>query len=278
MKKKNFVGMLVMACLLLIGAGVTTVSAEALGEGWTILGGVSASIALLIIGFVIIGADATKFVPASYKKIVFAIGVAFLFIGGIFFFVHTPTSTTADITGATDCPEISLTATIVTGTDASDNNNDCVYDNDTFDLTIPLTVSDSSDGNLTDKVVSLNFTIDPTSPGGYDAAKMWPVYYKCDDYDLKYNGEKVFSESSGKYDVKWTDPTGTFRYEHSQDIRLDEEGWAVIEFTFANNTAGNWVTELSQIGESLSWTMEFWNGCGWRQTIDVTAMVVSYTA
>lgn len=262
--------------MLVIGAGVSTVSAAAIGDSFKI-GEYSAGWIFIGIGIILgIAVVIPKLLAAEIKKKVAAITIALLVIGVVLVGV-TYDPGVAEVTADEQCPTVEIAGWCVLSTEASAYNDDITYDNDTYEFVIPLTVLDSSDGQIEDTIVKINFSLDPTSSGGQSADILWPVYYKSNQYDMKYNGEKVFSESSGQYDVEWSDSSGSTRYEGQQDIRIDSDGEADLTYTFNNNTAGNWVTELSQIGDTLSWTIEFWNGCGWSQTVDVTAIVISYT-
>ena len=99
------------------------------------------------------------------------------------------------------------------------------------------------------------------------------------DYDLEYGGEEVFNKSGNYFSVDWTTSTGTQSYTDTVDMQVSEDSWALITWTFNNNTAGNWVTELDAIGDSATWYVRFWNDCGtWSETVTITAIVVEFTA
>ena len=272
--KAKIMGILALV-LVFIGASAELVSAKTLGDGMSIMG-YNAGYVLIIVGIVAALIVAmTKIAPAKSKPMVYGIA-AVLIIGGLALaFVNVEETATGDTT-ASGCQDFDLSVSTLTSGDGWITGT--VWDEDTKTLTIPLTVSDSSDGNLTGHLSGVNCTIDPLAALGDTADTMATLHYRSTNYDLKYNGEKVFNEQGGYYNVEFTDAGGEDNYEGSQDIQLSSTGWVKYQIQFNNGTAGNWVTELSQIGDSLSWEVEFFTDCGIVETWDVVAIVVSYTA
>lgn len=281
-KTKKF---LIMATLmmLLFGAGVTElVCAKAIGEGYTI-GDYNAGwiliIIAIIIGFIVIIGKASKILTWKGSGALTIPLVLILIIGLAMVFVQVEEETGLGI--VSECPDFKITATAVTsGTYyiTTSNWDETEYTSgDIGTLTIPLTVSDSSDGNLTDHISALNFTLDPIA-GGRPATTMATIHMSS-DYNLKYSGEDVFDKTGNYYDVNWTSASGTERYTDTQDMQVSEESWALCTWEFNNGTAGNWVTKLSAVGDSITWHVTLWNDCGtWSATVTIIAIVVSYTA
>ena len=88
--------------------------------------------------------------------------------------------------------------------------------------------------------------------------------------------EDVFDKTGNYYDVEWMTASGTENYDSTIDMQITDTGWAMCTMDFNNNTAGNWVTEISAIGDSITWYINFWDDLGFREVITVTAMVVEY--
>lgn len=277
MKRKNILILLFIWIALL--ASAITVSATTFGDQ-TAIGGFNSGYVILAFGLLIavVGAIAKVAGVLGSKgvKIFIIVVLTFVVIGVPIAFVPI-TPTTTDITG--DCPAFTVTGKAVTsGTDYITTVN---WDEDEDLFTIPITVADSSDGNLSGHKTAINFTLDPTSTSDYLSTTMATIYMKC-DYKVQYGGEDIFSKTGNYYDVNWTTPSGTESYDTLEDMQISDESWALLSFEFNNGTAGNWVTELGAVGQSITWYITFWTPCGSqidsRPTITVTATVVSYTA
>jgi hypothetical protein len=272
---KNIKKSIILATIMLLfGAGtIQLVCAKALGEGWTLgeypLGWILIIVAI-IGGFIVLLAKASKVLKWKGAGALTVPVVIILLLGVAMVFVEVE-----PVTAVSKCPEFEITASAVTtGTYYISTVN---WDEDENLFTIPLTVSDSSDGNLTDHITALNFTIDPIA-GGRTADTMATIHMDS-DYTIQYGGEDIFDKTGDYYDVNWTSPTGTESYKDTQDMQVSETSWALCTWEFNNGTAGNWVTELSAIGNSITWHVNFWNDDNtWTETIMITATVVSYTA
>lgn len=259
--------------LLALVASITA-SAGAIGDDYSI-GGFGAGwvlVGIAIIGFVLIYFKVFK---KELGRKILAPFVAILLIGLALQFVTIEEPATAEI-APSDCPEFDISGNaIISGTYYITT---AVFDNDTMTLTVPLTVQDSSDGNLTDHKTGVNLTVDPIAIAG-GASDISAVIHFDSDYLMKYGGEYVLDESGDEYEAVWTKPgMTTKRYAGTYDLTVAEEGWLQIDYTMNNATAGNWVSELSQIGDTVTWYITLSTTCGWRETITVNGIVISYTA
>jgi len=258
---------LMIGLMLIITAG--SAMAGAIGDTYTVMG-MNPGWILVIIGLLAIGLGYWDFI--AKKKAVTA-GIGIIVFGAIF--LVPVTATVAPPTTTTDCPgfEISATAT----TSGGDYITTTTWDETSQTLTVPLTVQDSSDGNLTGDQAGINITIDPIG-AGYTTENMATVTVST-DYLFKYGGEYVIDETGGDYSATIETADGTEYYTDTIDIQLTTTAWCYVSYTFVNATSGSWVSELSQIGDSVTWYITLANSCGSQtETITVNAIVVSYTA
>jgi len=202
------------------------------------------------------------------------LGIGIIVIGAIFVIpIEAPEDAPSTIVPTSDCCEFEVTGSAVTT--GSNYISDTTWDEDTLTLTVPLTVSDSSDGNLSAHKTGVNLTIEPLCDTG-DADK-YRIYSVESDYLMKYGGEYLLDEDSTGYSAIWTTEEGTEYYDDNIKIGDDTSDWAQIDYTFVNGTAGSWVTELDSIGDSKTWYVTIANDC-FTETITIQAIVVSYTA
>jgi len=251
----------------------SSASAEALGEGYSLMG-INLGWALVLLGvafFILVGLNVVK---KSTGKKWGTLFVAFLLVGLALVFVEVPAETqTADISDSNCCGIDYSASAIASG---GDYITTTTWDEDSSTLTIPLTVSDSSDGNLTGDQAGINITIDPIASGmTTDDICMFTV---SSDYTMQYGGEDVLDKSGSNYLAEITTSAGSEYYEDVVKLTADDTAWVNVSWTFVNGTSGSWVSELSQVGDSLTWYVNIENSCGESERITVTAMVVSYTA
>jgi hypothetical protein len=275
MKNKTIYMAILTLLMLVIGAGVTA-SAEALGEKYTI-SGIQIGWWIICVGAIIAIVALTDIID---KKKFTVLGLAILIIGAIFVI---PIETTTEVPPPTgyiideeeDCCPFDITGSaVITGANYIAS---AVWDEETLTFTVPITVSDASDGNLTDHKTGLNLTFDPLCVGA-TADDIENVHFST-DYLMKYGGEYMLDEDSTGYSAIWTTSEGTEYYDDVMKITADTSGWAQIDYTFVNATSGSWVTELDAIGDSKTWYITASNDCGdWSETITVTLIVVAYTA
>lgn len=267
MKRRNI--LLVLATMMTLVGTATTACAEALGDGMKVAGFNPGWILILIALFV----AGVSYVGLINKKLIsVAVGIALLgaiFVVPIETTEETPTATIVD----DDCCPFEVTGSAITT--GSNYISDTTWDEDALTLTIPLTVSDSSDGNLSGHKAGVNLTIEPLCDSG-DADK-YRIYTVDSEYLMKYGGEYLLDEDSTGYNAIWTTTEGTEYYDDNIKIGDDTSDWAQIDYTFVNGTSGSWVSELSSIGDSKTWDVTISNDC-YTETITVQAMVVSYTA
>jgi len=268
----------IISILLLLAVTVgmcSTASASAIGDDYSVAGiGLGwFLVGIGIIGFVLIYVG---FFKKGLGKKLTAPLIALLLIGLALQFVTVDTTPSGGtITGDRACPDFEVTGTATTS--GTGYITTTVWDEDDMTLTIPLTVSDSSDGNLSAHKAGMNITFDPIG-SGFTADDISTVHFSS-DYLMKYGGEYVLDEDTSGYEAEWTTADGTKDYEDSIDITCDSTGWAKIDYIMNNGTADNWVDELSAVGDSVTWHINMWNDCNtWTETITVTAIVVSYTA
>jgi hypothetical protein len=273
MERKSILKIMLMTAIALAMSAIT-VSAEALGADYSVYG-VQVGWWLIAIGAVILILGKADIISKDIilgKAIV--IFIALIVIGALLVVPMDTPAQEADTTGKT-CPDFEITGSAInTGTDYI---GDTVWDEDTYTLTVPLTVQDSSDGNLTGHKAGLNLTFDPVG-SGYETTQIVTVTFSS-DYLMKYGGEYILDEDSTGHMAIWTTTEGTEYYDDQIDITAESSDWAQIDYTFVNATAGSWVTELDAIGDTKSWYINLANDCGtWSQTVTITAIVVSYTA
>lgn len=264
---------LVLAFVFSIVGMASSASAEALGEGYSLMG-INLGWALVMLGvafFILVGLNIIK---KSTGKKWGTLFVAFLLVGLALVFVEVPAETeTADITDSNCCGIDYSASAIASGGDFITTTT---WDEDSETLTIPITVADSSDGNLTGDMAGINITLDPLSSGmTTDDICTFTI---SSDYTMKYGGEDVLDKSGSNYLAEVTDASGTEYLSNVVKMTADETAWVNVSWTFVNATSGSWVSELDQVGDSLSWYVDISNSCGETERITVTAIVVSYTA
>jgi hypothetical protein len=265
MKRKNiFISMLLAFLMLVIGAGVA--SARAIGDGYTLAGiqiGIVCIILAVVLGLVIIAG-------ILEKKYFGTISIALLLIGVLFI---VPISIPEEpITVVPDgCPFTLTASAVTTGTNYIGTST---WNSATNTLTVPLTVSNSTDGNLSAHKFGLNITVNPMCPGALST--QIEVFTFSSDYAMTYGGEKVLRQDSTGYMAIWTTDSDNEYYDTTLKVTADSTDWAQIDYTTINGTAGGWVTELSQVGDSLSWNIHVGNEYQ-TEVITVNAIVVAYT-
>jgi len=277
MKKRNIIAVL-LALLSMLVIGASVASAEVIGDNYSING--------IGLGWILIGISALLMVLAhpkvgilkKFSKPAYTVLIVALLIGFAMQFVTV--DDVADGTGAntvvSGCPDFDVSGIPITS--GTNYITTATFDNDTMTLTVPLTVADSSDGNLTDHKTGVNLSVDPIAIPGMLSTNMATISFET-DYLMKYGGEYILDETSGDYEATWTVGSNTHRYAGSVDMDISDNKYLQIDYTFENSTAGNWVTELSQIGDTATWYITLSDACGNNiETITVNAIVVSYTA
>jgi len=251
----------------------SSASAEALGEGYSLMG-INLGWALVLLGvafFILVGLNVVK---KSTGKKWGTLFVAFLLVGLALVFVEVPAETqTADISDSNCCGIDYSASAIASGGDFITSTT---WDEDSETLTIPITVADASDGNLTGDMAGINITIDPLASGM--TTENICEFTISSDYTMKYGGEDVLDKSGSNYLAEITTEDGTEYLSDVVKMTADETAWVNVSWTFVNATSGSWVSELDQVGDSLSWYITIENACGEQERITVTAIVVSYTA
>jgi len=266
MKKRHILP--ILAFVMMLVATATTVSAEALGESWTI-GGYNPG--WILVGIAVVLGLVGMLGYGNIKKFG-TIAVILLLIGGLFL-IPFETADTPPAQVASDCCPFEVTGSAVTS--GTSYISDTTWDEDTLTLTVPLTVSDSSDGNLSNHKTGLNLTVEPMCSSA-TADDIETICFDS-DYLMKYGGEYLLDEDSTGYSAIWTTTEGTEYYDDCVKVTADSSDWAQIDYTFVNATSGSWVSELDQIGDSKTWYITVSNDC-YTETITVQAIVVSYTA
>lgn len=256
---------------MLVGMTVTA-SAGAIGDDYMV-NGVNPGWFVILIA-VVIGLLAMLKI-LDQKKV--GTGAVVVLLVGIALLV--PISGPATVTppaSTKECCEFDISATALTSA-IEDYITTTTWDEDSQTLTIPLTVADSSDGNLTGDQAGINITIDPMCD--YAETTDVGVYTIETDYDMKYGGEYILDEDSTGYLAEITTTEGIEYYDDSIKITAENSDWVQVDYTFVNATSGSWVSELSGIGDSKTWYITISNSCGtYTETITVNAIVVSYTA
>lgn len=273
MKNKQKFGLwLLMLVALVVGAG-HSVSAEALGDGYSVMG-INLGWALIGLAVLIVVLGWVDVLNKKVMKAATPVVALLLIVGLALAFVQvedtTDTGTIDTVTGVTF--DIDPTDPCVGGGFIDD-----VTWNDAETIcTIPLEITGSGelDGNLT----ALNFTITPIAPSGSDSTNLATVYFES-DYLMKYSGEYVLEENSDTYFANWTHRSGTKDqttddYSGSETMLLTENGYANISYAFDSGTSDIFSAELDSIGDQVSWSIRFHNADNtWSQTFTVLAMV-----
>ena len=258
----------ILALLMLVVGAAATASADALGDGYE-MGGIQIGYWLIGIAIII---GILIFMNVLAKKKFTTPAIALIILGALLLIPFTaPTATIADTD--TDCCPFTLTASALTS--GTDYISTATWNSNTKTLTVPLTVADSSDGNLTGHITGLNITVNPTCSGSLST--QIEVFTFSSDYLMKYGGEYILDEDSTGYNAIWTTTSGTDYYDTTVKVTADDTGWANITYTFVNETSGSWVNELDQIGDTLTWYVLVSNGCQ-TERITIHAIVVDYTA
>jgi len=257
---------LIAILLLLVGAGMN-VSAEAIGDA-IMIGGINLGWILIGLAIVIVLAAFLKIVDT--KKFGSA-AMVILLLGIILAIPYETAQTTQQINVNTDdiCCQIDLTGSALNS--GAHYFSDATWDDDTYTLTVPITVSDSSDGNLSAYKCGVHLTIEPICDNA-DNTKIVPVSLET-DYLMKYGGEYVLDENSTNYDAKW----GAEYIDDVIQITAGSTESVDLEYWLVNGTSGSWVSELDQVGDTITWHATVATGCD-TATITVQLIVVSYTA
>lgn len=283
MKNRKYI-LAITALFMMLVTTTISVCAEALGDGWTV-GGYNPG--WILVGIAIVVALIGIIGYGDYKKFGTVAVVALLI--GVFLLIPYETTETpvATITDSDECCDFEITGSVVaSGTDyigdsSSPATSDPTWDDDTLVFTVPLYVADSSDGQLGAHNTGLNLTFDPVG-SGKTSDDICTIHFSS-DYSMKLGGEEILDEDSTGHQAIWTVPTSdgttTKYHDHSLDVTANDDTWAQIDYTFNNNSAGNWVTELDQIGDTVTWYITAQNDCGtWSETIAVQCIVTDYTA
>jgi len=267
MRKRNQIAVFMASMLMLVMTAISA-CAEALGDSMNIGG---YNLGWILVGVAVVLALVGVLGYGNVKKFgTFA--VVLLLLGGLLLIpFETATVPTGQVVD--DCCPFEVTGSAVTS--GSNYISDATWDEDTLTLTVPLTVNDSSDGNLTGHKTGLNLTVEPLCSGS--TADDIEIICFSSDYLMKFGGEYILDEDSTGYSAIWTTTEGTEYYDDCVKVTADTSDWAQIDYTFVNATSGSWVTELDQIGDSKTWYITVGNDCH-TETITVQAIVVSYTA
>lgn len=259
--------MLVIAVLAMF---VGTVSAETLGEQYTIMG-YNGGWGVLVLG-ILVGLVAAMFKMAKAIKGPLLAIAAVMIVGGLVMAtVSVPDAPVADTT-STDCCDFEITGSAIAS--GGDFITSTTWDQTTKTLTVPLTVADSSDGNLTGSAAGVNITLEALGMTTTTNC----VFTISSDYTMKYGGETVIDKTGNNYRAEITTASGTDYLTDKVQIAAGSDAWVNLSWFFVNGTSGGWVSELSQVGDSLTWYATIENSCGNKETISINAIVVSYTA
>lgn len=273
MKRKNISRILLLAlAVTLIGASATA-TADAIGDGYE-LGGYQ--VGYWVIGGAVVVGVLAFFEVLDRKKV--GTGAVVLLIIGAFLLVpistpeeETPTGTI--YTTPTPTATFDVTGTpVITGTEFITTS---VYDEDTRTMTVPLTVADASDGNLTGYKTGLNLSFDPITQNA-DTTDLFTIEVAT-QYLTRYGGEYVLDEDGTGYLANVTTEDGTSRYDGRVKLTGAAADYALIEYEFVNATSGSWVSELDAIGDTVTLQITATSG-SWSETYTVRLIVVSYTA
>jgi hypothetical protein len=281
---KKLIMLLTTMFVLLIGAGADVVCAKALGDDFSVMGYNLGWILLgigVFVGLLFIILKSAKLVTGKATKAFVLPVIIILLLGIALVGVQYEPAATGQVVG-TECPVFKITATpVITGNNyigGTSGNADPQWDKDNLVYTVPIKIDSAANGRLNESIIALNFTLDPLSTSDMTADTMATIHMKS-DYDTVYNDKDVFSKFNNYYCVNWTSDAGTVSYEDSQDMQVSNTGWALCTWQLNNNSATNWVNQLSAVGNCLSFYVTFWNDCYSRsETITVTLIVVGYTA
>jgi len=262
--------------LMLIGivASAVSVSAEKLGDGYSIMG-YNAGWVLVIVAIVIAILWFGKIVkiPKPAKKILTTIVALFFIIGLAMVGVEVETE-------APPLDTVSGMEFEITPADATAGGSDIdsvTWDADKEVYTIPLQLTGS--GELETNLTSLNFTIKPKPTAGQTTENLAVCHFKT-DYQMKYAGEYVLRDMGDTYYANWTH--GSTQNAHTDDdytgwesMALSGSAWANVTFKFDSGTADTFSNELDSIGDTGSWTITFYNEEGtWSESFTVVWIVI----
>ena len=258
-----------MATIITLVMSAVTVCADALGDSMTVGG---YNLGWIFVGIAVVLALVGVLGYGNIKKFG-TVAVVLILLGGLFLIPFETAEEAPPATIVDDCCEFEVTGSAITT--GSNYISDATWNEDTLTLTVPLTVSDSSDGNLSAHKTGVNLTVEPLCDGA--TADDIEIICFTSDYLMKYGGEYILDEDSTGYSAIWTTAEGTEYYDDCVKVTADSSDYAQIDYTFVNGTAGSWVTELDQIGDSKTWYITVSNDC-YTETVTVQAIVVSYTA
>jgi len=264
--------------LMLIGivASAVSVSAEKLGDGYSILG-YNAGWVLVVIAIVIAILYWGKIVkiPKTATKLLTTIIALFMIIG--IAMVGVEVETEAPPLDTVEGMEFEITPQDAT---AGGSDIDSVtWDADKEVYTIPLQLT--GNGELETNLTSLNFTIKPKPSAGQTTENLAVCHFKT-DYQMKYAGEYVLRDMGDTYYANWTHGSSqnaytTDDYSGWESMALSGSAWANVTFKFDSVLAGaeGFSTELDTIGDTGSWTITFYNDDGtWSESFTVVWIVI----
>lgn len=274
MKQKHISRILLLALAVMVVGASATATADAIGDGYE-LGGFQ-------VGYWVIGGAAVlgflAITEVLDKKKVGTGAIALLIVGALLIIpISTPDAEepAAGTIYTTPSPTATFDVTgtaITTGTDFITTS---VYDEDTLTLTVPLTVQDASDGNLTGHKCGVNLSFDPITTNA-DTTDLFTIEVTT-AYLTRYGGEYVIDEDGTGYLANVTTEDGTSRYDARVKLTGAAADYATLEYELVNATSGSWVSELDAIGDTVTWQITATSG-SWSETYTVRLIVVSYTA
>jgi len=271
--KKNIVRnwmLMMFVALVSLVAMAFNVSAATLGEGISIFG-YNGGWFIVVVGIIVaVVAFAWKTSGNSSKLPAYIVALLLIIAGGFIAIADFEEAPAADTTGD-NCCDFELTGTAIT---AGAVFVDSTWNENTNTLTVPLTVADSSDGNLTGYAAGVNVTLEALGLTN----DVNCVFTVTSDYTMTYGGETVLDKTGDDYRAEITTASGTEYVTDVVQVAAGSTAYINCSWYFINGTSGSWVTELSQVGDSLTWYVTFENSCGDKETITVHAIVVSYTA
>jgi len=160
----------------------------------------------------------------------------------------------------------------ITATAGGLNANE-TYNADTRTLTAP-TVIGSND--LEDTQVALNFSLRPVPLAGQTSQDLAVIYYEVLNYNVKFEGEYVLTESSDEQWANWTNSQVVDeKYSAQSSMLLTGTAWANLTLTF-DDGAGSWAAEVTSddlYDPIATFTVRFYDNCGWSQTYTINLIV-----
>ena len=160
---------------------------------------------------------------------------------------------------------------------------DANWNSDKTVCTVPVNTADGTTGTVfTDNATRMSFTIEPLVKTGADNTQLATIYYKT-DYAMTIGGDDLLYKSGTTYFANWSDASeARSDYEGSDSLAAGAQDNVSCDFVL-NRNRGNTTGSAAYrfvtggTGTSESFTITFWDNCGFSETFTVNVVNVGKT-